>query len=142
MHSRLRQNTIPASRSSRRCSQFFQTPPPSAPNEVNVGVTLSANFPGLFKTAGSTKHIYNNSSLETLAARTDAPHFQMLDPQTLEPIGLAKQEILHPELKGVGSGAHAEHDPATGDIFNYNLVSLLVNLYRVCQIMVPSILKP
>ena len=105
----------------KKMQSVFQTPPPSAPNEVNIGVTLSANFPGLSKTAGPTKHIYNNSGLETLAARTDAPHFQMLDPQTLEPIGLAKQEVLHPELKGVGSGAHAEHDPATGDIFNYNL---------------------
>ena len=115
----------------KKMQSVFQTPPPNAPNEVNVGVTLSANFPGLSKTATPTQHTYNSLNLETLAARTDAPHFQMLDPQTLEPVGLAKQEILHPELKGVGSGAHAEHDPATGDIFNYNLDFGRSGMYRI-----------
>ncbi|KAL2061682.1 hypothetical protein VTL71DRAFT_7059 [Oculimacula yallundae] len=46
---------------------------------------------------------------------------QMLDPNTLEPIGIASQSVLHPDLKGPSSGTHAKSDPETGDVFNYNL---------------------
>ena len=46
---------------------------------------------------------------------------QMLNPETLEPVGIAQQNVLHPLLKGPSSAAHACHDPITGDIYNYNL---------------------
>jgi torulene dioxygenase len=45
----------------------------------------------------------------------------MLDPETLEPIGVASQATLHPLLKGPSSATHSSRDPLTGDIFNYNL---------------------
>lgn len=66
--------------------------------------------------------------------KTDAAYFQFLNPETLEPVGFAKQTVLHPELKGSLSAAHAEHDPVTGDIFNYNLEFGLRCTYRMFRI--------
>lgn len=45
----------------------------------------------------------------------------MLDPETLEPIGIAEQTVLHPALKGPLSASHAKTDPKTGEVYNYNL---------------------
>jgi len=52
----------------------------------------------------------------------------------LEPIGIARQSNLHPELTGVGSGAHAKSDPATGDVFNYNLDFGRTGTYRIFRV--------
>jgi torulene dioxygenase len=54
----------------------------------------------------------------------------MLDPTTLEPIGIAEQTVLHPALKGQLSAAHAKTDPVTGEVFNYNL-ELGANVYHI-----------
>lgn len=107
----------------KKAQSVFQATRSRATAEKNVGVTFSVNFPGLSGKGDSTKDVYGPSSskIETLATRTDTATIQFLDPETLEPIGLADQSKLHPDLKGVGSGAHAEVDPATGDVFNYNL---------------------
>ncbi|KAM7205450.1 Carotenoid oxygenase [Naviculisporaceae sp. PSN 640] len=51
---------------------------------------------------------------------TDNCMLKQCDPRTLEPIGFATQKILHPDLKGPVSCAHAERDPVTGDVFNFN----------------------
>nr|BAV32167.1 hypothetical protein [Sordaria araneosa] len=51
---------------------------------------------------------------------TDNSMLKQCDPRTLEPIGFATQKVLHPDLKGPVSCAHAERDPATGDVFNFN----------------------
>jgi torulene dioxygenase len=91
------------------------------PDEVSVAVTLSVNFPGLSRSGKAQETGHDRSKLSTLCNKTDAPVFQMLDEQTLEPIGIAGQTTLHPLLKGAGSAAHAKADPVTGDIFNYNL---------------------
>ncbi|KAK5950699.1 hypothetical protein OHC33_008366 [Knufia fluminis] len=94
---------------------------PTKPNEVNVGVTMSINFPGLSPTGQAVKGTRDNGKISSFCTKTDASVVQMLDSETLEPIGLARQEVLHPELKGPMSGAHAKSDPLTGDVYNFNL---------------------
>lgn len=62
---------------------------------------------------------------------TDASYLQILDPETLEPVGVAEQSTLHPDLKGPLSAAHAEHDPETGDVFNHNVDLGRTGTYRI-----------
>ncbi|RVX68203.1 hypothetical protein B0A52_08712 [Exophiala mesophila] len=100
------------------------------PNDVNVGVTLSVNFPGL----PSPRESQESKGISTLCTKTDATMMQMLDPETLEPLGIARQSNLHPDLKGPTSGAHAKSDPATGDVFNYNLEFGRTGTYRVFRV--------
>lgn len=121
------------------CKSFFQkihsvfqaAPPPAAANEVNVAVTMSVNLPGLSMIGHKTDAPHISGEGMTLCTKTDANIIQMLDPETLEPIGLAYQSVLHPALKGVGSGAHAKSDPRSGDVFNYNLDFGRNGTYRV-----------
>lgn len=121
------------------CKTFFQklqsmfTPAPKAPkpNEVNVGVTVSINYPGLSATGEAKPGPRDNHQITSFCTKTDAAVVQMLDSETLEPIGLARQHILHPELTGPVSGAHAKSDPVTGDIFNYNLTFGGTGTYKV-----------
>ncbi|ORY16449.1 beta,beta-carotene 9',10'-dioxygenase [Clohesyomyces aquaticus] len=90
----------------------------------NVGVTLSIDMPGGGCSPKTEKSVLVNghsTGIETLHVKTDATLLKRIDPETLEPIGIANQGILHPELKGPLSGAHAKSDPETGDIFNFNL---------------------
>jgi torulene dioxygenase len=101
------------------------------PDELSVAVTMSVNFPGLSKTGEAQKGGHDRSRVSTLCNKTDAPVFQMIDEQTLEPIGVASQTTLHPLLKGPGSAAHAKSDPVTGDVFNYNLEFGRNPTYRV-----------
>ncbi len=89
---------------------------------------MSANHPGLSETGAPARHPPEGRSLMT---KTDAQTFQMINPKTLEPIGIAQQTTLHPALKGAGSAAHAEHDPATGDVYNYNLDFGRTGTYRI-----------
>jgi torulene dioxygenase len=97
----------------------------------NVGVTLSVDMPGLASKRASDASKRHASNIQTLWAKTDATTFKQLDPETLEPIGLASQASLHPSLKGPLSGAHAKSDPITGDIYNYNLDLGRVSTYRI-----------
>lgn len=83
-------------------------------SNANIGVTVSTDFPGLSPTA-------KDRSSRNLYAKTDSCTLQALDPDSLEPVGITKQEHLHPDLKGSLSAAHARSDPVTGDIFNFNL---------------------
>jgi torulene dioxygenase len=93
------------------------TPPP--PDARNIGVTLSANPPGLTPPADSEKA--EQSGIRSLVNKTDASAYQFIDPETLEPIGIAHQTSLHPGLKGPFSAAHAKTCPVTGEVYNYNL---------------------
>ena len=120
------------------CKSFFKklqsvwvSEAPPKFNEVNIGVTMSADHPGLSKTGKAVKTSQQSHGGATLMTKTDAPTFQMIDPETLEPIGIAHQKTLNPELKGPVSAAHAEYDPATGDVFNYNLDFGKTGSYRV-----------
>ncbi|KAJ5237422.1 hypothetical protein N7489_007513 [Penicillium chrysogenum] len=73
----------------------------------------------------------DSQGIRTLYAKTDYNAFKKLDPETLEPIGMASQIILHPELSGQRSASHARSDPITGDMFNYNLTLEPTCTYRV-----------
>lgn len=94
-------------------------------SRVNVAVTVSTDFPGLPA----------DSDGKSLYTKTDATLMQKLDPETLEPVGLANQAVLHPELTGPLSAAHSRSDPLTGDVFNYNLTLGGKNgIYRIFKV--------
>jgi torulene dioxygenase len=111
------------------CRSFFQkvmslfTPTP--PDKDNIGVTLSVNMPGGDSIAKPQQPATNGHSsaygIQTLHAKTDSPGLKQIDPETLEPIGIASQSMLHPELVGQFSASHAKSDPITGDLYNFNL---------------------
>lgn len=105
----------------------------SSPNSQNVGVTLSLNMPGGGHIANVDKSAINGhtNSIHTLHAKTDAPFCKKIDPQTLEPQGLAAQQSLHTDLVGEFSAAHAKSDPKTGDIYNFNLKMGRKGTYRI-----------
>ena len=110
------------------------------PSSMNVGVTLTANMPGLspqlhpdrLKASGHTTEV------RTLHSKTDATVYQDIDPETLEPIAISRQSQQHPDLKGPLSCAHAKCDPETGDLFNYNLDLGSNPLYRVFRVSAAS----
>lgn len=101
----------------------------SSRDSYNVGVTLSVNMPG----SDLQRPLVNGHSnrIQTLHVKTDAPFAKKLDFETLEPLGIAKQQSLHPDLKGEFSSAHAEVDPKTGDFFNFNLKLGRRSTYRI-----------
>lgn len=98
------------------------------PGDVNVSVALTANFPGLSRSA---ERVNGRVEGPTLINKTDSTMMQALDPETLEPIGVASQKRLHPDLAGPLSAAHASTCPKTGDVFNYNLELGRYQTYRV-----------
>ncbi|KAL1890873.1 hypothetical protein Sste5346_008014 [Sporothrix stenoceras] len=65
---------------------------------------------------------------------TDATLMRRVDPATLEPIGVASQDTLHPDLKGPMSSSHAQRDPVTGDFYNFNLDLGATPTYRVFRV--------
>lgn len=101
---------------------FFS--PPKDPQLLNIAVTMHQNMPGLPASG-------HKDNIKSLWAATDAASFKSLDPVTLEPIGLASQKTLHPSLKGPVSCAHAQTDPITGDVYNYNLAFGRTATYRL-----------
>lgn len=119
------------------CESFFKKVmaifiPPGRDNK-NVGVTLSINMPGGSCTSKSEKSAISGhtTGIRTLHAKSDHHMIKEIDPETLEPRGIAVQESLHPSLKGPMSAAHAKSDPQTGDIFNFNLEFGRKSTYRV-----------
>lgn len=121
------------------CTSYFQKvqsffrpgPKPKEADSINMSVTLSANFPGLNTNGDALNEAPEKNKIVSLCNKTDISFFQMLDPQTLEPIGLAEQTSLHPSLKGPSSATHAKSDPVTGDVYNYNLQYGRKGTYRV-----------
>ncbi|KAK1976991.1 carotenoid cleavage dioxygenase 1 [Colletotrichum cereale] len=69
--------------------------------------------------------------LRSVWLSTDSNPMLEIDPATLEPVGVAKQDALHPDLSGPLSCAHAQRDPDTGDMFNFNLAFAMSSTYRV-----------
>ncbi|CAM1501175.1 Fc.00g103370.m01.CDS01 [Cosmosporella sp. VM-42] len=96
---------------------------------ANANVTV-LHVPGLQR-MDSSGHRTGNADL---CIGTDFAGMQRMNPQTLEPLGLAMQKVLHPDLKGVMSCAHAQRDPETGDFFNYNLEFGRMATYRVFRV--------
>jgi torulene dioxygenase len=110
-------------------SMFFGT----LQKQENVGVTVSLNMPGGGYVADEKAAAVNGhtNKIETMHVKTDASYLKKIDPETLEPQGMAYQFLLHPELVGAFSAAHAKSDPITGDIFNFNLKLGHPGTYRV-----------
>ena len=106
------------------------------PSSVNVGVTLTANIPGLSSQLhpGRLRASGHTNETKTLHSKTDATGYQEIDPETLEPVFIARQSKQHPDLKGQLSCAHAKCDPETGDLFNYNLSLGSSPLYRIFRV--------
>lgn len=104
--------------------------------EPNIGVTISVNLPGFrsFQESDEQGGKGHASGIKTLWSKTDAAILKQLDPETLEPLGVAKQEGLHPELIGTFSAAHGKSDPETGDFFNYNLEVNRQSTYRIFRV--------
>jgi torulene dioxygenase len=65
---------------------------------------------------------------------TDNAVLTQVDPRTLEPIRAAAQQSLHPDLKGPLSCAHAQRDPNTGDVYNWNLELGREPTYRLFRV--------
>lgn len=99
----------------------------------NIGVTLSINMPGAGSVGDNEKPRVNGhtNGINTLHAKTDASFFKSIDPETLEPRGVATQGVLHPDLNGEFSAAHAKSDPETGDVYNFNLKLSFTGTYRI-----------
>ncbi|OBT63897.1 hypothetical protein VE03_06570 [Pseudogymnoascus sp. 23342-1-I1] len=97
-----------------------------SPGENNIGVTIAPDVPGLDKDSSDGK-----SRFKTLTAFSDTASYKQLDPETLEPLGVASQDSLHPSLTGPLSAAHANYDPVNGDVLNHNLDFGRTSVYRV-----------
>lgn len=104
-------------------SMFKRTNPEIKGDENTLAVSMSVNYPGLSGKGTKTDAAHPNPStrVTNLVNKSDNGYLQVLDPETLEPIGIARQQVLHPELTGPSSGTHAKSDPVTGDVYNYNL---------------------
>ncbi|KAF2194618.1 hypothetical protein K469DRAFT_734422 [Zopfia rhizophila CBS 207.26] len=118
------------------CKSFFKkvmTIFAQARTTPNIGVTLSVNMPGVseIQSEKSPQANGHSSGIKTLHTKTDANVFRSINPETLEPEGVAHQSSLHPDLKGPLSAAHAKSDPETGDIYNFNLDFGAVCTYRI-----------
>lgn len=100
-------------------------------NAKNVGVTLSINMPGGGYNPEKPAVNGHSNGIETLHAKTDAMLLKKINPETLEPEGMAYQSQLHPDLKGPFSAAHAKSDSDSGDIFNFNLDLGYKSTYRI-----------
>ncbi|KAK0616162.1 carotenoid oxygenase [Immersiella caudata] len=72
--------------------------------------------------------------LQNVWITTDNAGLKRFDPDTLEPIGFAAQQNLHPDLVGPTSSAHAQRDPITGDVFNFNLQFGRQPTYRIFRV--------
>lgn len=70
----------------------------------------------------------------TVWITSDIPGMRQIDTTTLEPIGYARQDTLHPQLKGPLTCAHAQRCPRTGDMFNFNTELGRVPTYRVFHV--------
>jgi torulene dioxygenase len=101
---------------------------PKGKSTINVGVTFTANMPGIPPSPRASSH---STKVATLVTTTDSCVYQKLDPETLEPYGICSMMSLHPELKGPVAAAHAQTDPVTGDVYNFNLEFGATAIYRV-----------
>jgi len=115
--------------------------PDRKPDEDNSCVTVVTNVPGLDPLKGgsstavaSAAESGHRSGVKSVWLTTDSNAMKQIDRDTLEPIGLAEQKDLHPSLTGPMSSAHAQVDPETGDMFNYNLDLSKVSTYRVFRV--------
>jgi len=102
----------------------------------NQCVVVHPNMPGLkeapTRPTASGGHLSN--SLHNVWIATDTSTMRRIDPETLEPLGIAHQKVLHPDLKGATSPSHGHRDPETGDFFNVNAEFGRSATYRVFRV--------
>lgn len=123
----------------KKLMSFFAPSTPavdSKPDSENIGVTVSINMPGLKAPKSATKPDQGSSTagITSLMNKTDANRYQFIDPSTLEPLAFATQREQHPSLDGELTATHAQTDPVTGDLFNYNLSTGKTAIYRVFHV--------
>ncbi|PYI24808.1 hypothetical protein BO99DRAFT_427833 [Aspergillus violaceofuscus CBS 115571] len=107
------------------CANFFQKVKAvfethfetTNPEMVNVGVTVHANVPEIPSNLKVPSRQHGQGGFASLTTLTDANLIKHIDPETLEPLGVTR--------------AHAELDPITGDLYNYNLAFGRHATYRV-----------
>lgn len=109
-------------------SVFNQSAPGNQANN-NIAVAFQPTLPVNVEKAAEAKGDVNDRRL--LTSTTDACVTKTFDAETLEPLGITRQEHLHPSLKGPLSAAHPEYDPVTGDVYNYNLELGPRHIYRI-----------
>ena len=110
----------------------WQNPSAKAKGADNVCVTVQANMPSLPSNSSPPPvQSGHRAGVKTVWLTTDRNSFKEFDQRTLEPVGYAAQENLHPLLKGPLSCAHAQTDPVTGDVYNYNLDMGRYATYRI-----------
>ena len=119
---------------------------------ANINIAVHVNLPGLDSAAGNLVGKASSSAPGTAAegsagrsgrqtrlprnvwVTTDNSMLKQVDPRTLEPIGFAPQRVLHPQLKGPLSCAHAQRDPITGDLYNWNQQFGREPTYRIFRV--------
>ena len=109
------------------------------PTDVNIGVTVQKNLPGLPNLPGvKTKRHQNangdaaaTSLVNSLWLKTDNATLQQLDPTSLKPVGFAEHHKFHADLRGPLAAAHSRTDPVSGDTYNFNLQVGRQATYRV-----------
>ncbi|KHN95230.1 carotenoid cleavage dioxygenase 1 [Metarhizium album ARSEF 1941] len=106
------------------------------PQRFNNNVAVVANMPGL--DSNKAQNTGHRTAPENMYIATDNSILEKIDPTTLEPLGYAKQVQLHPQLKGPLSCAHAQRDPVTGDLFNFNVELGIRATYRVFRVNAQS----
>jgi torulene dioxygenase len=99
----------------------------------NNNVVVLPNFPGL-EDKDTTSASRHRTGVDNVYISTDANALHKVDPNTLEPIGYTNQSALNPLLKGPLSCAHAQRDPGTGDLFNFNLQLGRSPTYRIFRV--------
>lgn len=81
--------------------------------------------------SGVTVHAPTHGKTGLLETRTDQGILKTVDAETLEPVGVVNQSVLHSELTGPISCAHAQFDPDNGDAFNFNLAFGRFATYKI-----------
>ena len=111
---------------------FFEKP---KRGQENISVTVNPNFPGLpSKGPKPDPAAGHRTTVDNLWLATDNSSYLEINAETMEPVGTARQQMLHPDLKGPLSCAHAEKDPETGDLFNFNIDVGRLATYRVFRV--------
>lgn len=93
---------------------------------TNIGVALRRPV----QTEAAAFKKLDRTVPDVLTVTTDNPSVKHIDASNLEPLAVSTQSLLHPDLAGQMSAAHACEDPVTGDIFNYNLTFGPKHTYR------------
>ncbi|KAL3952607.1 hypothetical protein ACCO45_012550 [Purpureocillium lilacinum] len=104
------------------------------PHHENNSVVVLTNVPGLPHKRPDNTTSGHRTGTQNVYLSTDNKTLQEIDPDTLEPLGYTKQVALHPDLKGPLSCAHAQRDPETGDMFNFNIDVGRKTTYRMFRV--------